>query len=147
VTDLERLIRRTRAAFHALAAYGSALHADLGVNASMRAVMEHIEENGPATAPEMARAKGVSRQHIQTIVDLLIDAALAEARTNPEHKRSSLIALTRKGRATIAKIRAREEKALAQLSRRLGGVELAGAEKALAALIAAIDDDNKGENQ
>jgi DNA-binding MarR family transcriptional regulator len=130
------LIAATRRAFQALKATGDALHADLGVSASLRAVLEHLEAHGPVTVPDMARAKKVTRQHIQQLVDAGIGAGLAEARPNPAHRRSPLIALTPKGAEVFAEIRKRERKALAALSAELGP-DFNGRDAAIA--IAALD--------
>lgn len=136
--DLVRLIREIRGAFQDLKRLGDALHAEDGINASMRAVLEHLDEAGPATTPAMAAAKNVSRQHIQTLVDALLEAGLLERRANPAHKRSPLIAMTREGRAAYARIQAREAALLASLSSKIDGAALAPAAAALASLRAAV---------
>ena len=61
--DLEALIHLIRLAFNRLRARADALHADLGVSAGMRAVLESLAESGAQTVPDMARTKSVSRQH------------------------------------------------------------------------------------
>ncbi len=147
-TNAAGLIAEIRGAFHDLAAYGADLYRDLSVNASMRAVMEFIDARGPQTVPAMARDKNVSRQHIQTIVDLLHDAQLVEQMENPAHKRSVLIALTRKGRALYEKIHARDKAALKTLTKDLAGVDLAAACDAITALREAISQSQtKGERK
>ena len=108
IAAAKSVVQETRALFQALRALADAAHAGLGVNASMRAVMESLEQNGPQTVPCIAQAKTVSRQHIQTIVDELIARGFAGARANPRHKRSSLIALTKKGKAAMADMAERE---------------------------------------
>ena len=52
---------------------------------------------GPSTVPALARARPVSRQHIQVLVNRLLELGLVETRKNPAHERSSLVALTRAG--------------------------------------------------
>lgn len=143
MSDVKTLIDEVRAGFQALAAFGSALHEDLGVNASMRAVMEYLAHKGPTPAPEMARAKNVSRQHIQTIADQLVAAGLAETRDNPQHKRSVFITLTKSGAAMFVEIETRERAALRKLAARLRGRDLAGASETLAALRAALHATNR----
>ena len=54
----------------------------------------------------MARTRATSRQHIQVIVDRLIAQGLLERRSNPQHKRSVVFALTRAGRAEVTRMRA-----------------------------------------
>jgi DNA-binding MarR family transcriptional regulator len=81
----------------------------------MRGVLELILLDGPATVPAVARARGVSRQHIQQQVDVLLERGLVERQHNPAHKRSSMIALTDKGRALIQNMRAEELNALSRM--------------------------------
>jgi DNA-binding MarR family transcriptional regulator len=111
----ERLFEETRLVFHALKQWAEALHAGLGVTIAMRGVLELILLGGPATVPDMARSRGVSRQHIQQQVDALLERGFLERHINPAHKRSSVIALTDKGRALIQDMRADELNALSRM--------------------------------
>jgi len=114
--NLEKVIREIRQAFHRLGAVADDLHAEAGVTAAMRGVMETLAEGGPQTVPAMARAKSVSRQHIQVLVNALIEAKLAAYQNNPAHKRSPFVVLTDDGNLEFAKIRHREARLLRQLS-------------------------------
>ena len=116
---LYELSRALRTSFNLLKGLAEEMHRDLGINASMRAVMEAIAVGGERPVPEIAREKGVSRQHIQVNVDALLGAGLAELWENPAHKRSPLVALTRKGRKTFKKVRRREAKTLERLAAQL----------------------------
>jgi DNA-binding MarR family transcriptional regulator len=107
------LTAEIRAAFHDLSSLADNLHAGEGVTASMRAVMEFIAENDAHTVPAIARAKSVSRQHIQQLADALVSAGQCEYLPNPAHKRSPLLALTEKGRGTFARMRERERETVA----------------------------------
>jgi len=102
------LIASLRRAFRTFATKSNDMNVDLGVNAAMRAVLELIETRGPMTVPDIARTKQVSRQHIQVNVDGLAAIGLVEARSNPAHKRSALIALTPSGSHIFQEIRRRE---------------------------------------
>ena len=53
---------------------------------------------GAETVPGIARAMGLARQSVQRTVDLLQADGLVEYRRNPAHRRSNLVAMTRKGR-------------------------------------------------
>lgn len=111
----ERLFDETRLLFHALKQWGESLHAGHGLTMPMRAVLELVLHAGPRTVPEMARARGVSRQHIQQQVDSLLDRDLLARQANPAHRRSVRMALTDKGRALIQDTRAAELDALSRL--------------------------------
>lgn len=138
--DLYRLIVEIRRAFNALASAGDDLHADLGITSAMRALMEHLEDHGPATVPDIARAKNVSRQHIQQVANALEAAGLLAFVANPRHKRSPFAAMTDKGTATFAEIRRREAKVLTGLADRLVAGEAAAAADTISKLRAALAD-------
>ncbi|MDH4278365.1 MAG: MarR family transcriptional regulator [Acidimicrobiia bacterium] len=84
------------------------LHRDVGLTPSQRAVLEHLRR-GEITVPSLARERGVTRQHIQSVVNDLVDLGLAETSDNPAHKRSPLIGLTPEGDRAIAAAIAREQ--------------------------------------
>lgn len=131
---LYQVIQHVRSTFHQLKALGDELHADRGITTAMRAVMESLAEAGEQTVPHMARAKSVSRQHIQINVDMLAKAGHVRLRNNPGHKRSPLINLTRKGRATFASMRRREQAPLERIVKEFRLKELFTASDTLARL-------------
>lgn len=137
--DLYRLIVEIRRAFNALASAGDDLHADLGITSAMRALMEHLSDNGPATVPDIARAKNVSRQHIQQMANALEEMGLLSFVANPRHKRSPFAALTEKGVDTFKEIRSREAQVLADLASRLQGEEVGRAADTITRLRAALE--------
>jgi DNA-binding MarR family transcriptional regulator len=106
---LDLLLHDVRTCCHHLKRISDALHSELGVTASMRSVMEAIVDGGQQTVPQIARTRGVSRQHIQVNVDALLEKELVRLKDNPAHKRSPLIGLTRSGRALFGKIQRREQ--------------------------------------
>jgi DNA-binding MarR family transcriptional regulator len=111
----EQLFEETRLLFHALKQWVESFHEGLGLNAPMRAVLELLLRGGSMTVPDMARARGVSRQHIQQQVDALLESELVERSANPAHRRSPMIVLSDRGRALIQNMRAREQNAIARL--------------------------------
>ena len=52
----------------------------------------------------MARGRAQSRQRFQPLVNRLVAEGLVEARPNPAHKQSPLIALTPLGQTTVTRI-------------------------------------------
>lgn len=142
MTKAEKMVTLTgavRAAFNRLKALGDALHGDLEVTASMRAVMETLADAGAMTVPQIAKLKGVTRQHVQLLADALVEAGLAAVKENPAHRRSSLIALTEKGRRTFAKMRAREAPIVEDIAAGFEAHDLERAAAVLTRLIAAVD--------
>lgn len=135
----EALTREVRACFNRLKAAADALHRGLGITAAMRAVIEALHEGGEQTVPAIARAKGVTRQHIQVLVNDLVAAGLVATRANPADGRSPLVALTGGGRTTFARMRAREKEVFADLARALGSCDLDAAVATLAAVRTHLD--------
>jgi DNA-binding MarR family transcriptional regulator len=135
------LFDETRLLFHALKQWSETLHAELGLTAAMRGVLELILLGGPSTVPGMARARGVSRQHVQQQVDALRERGFVERQQNPAHRRSSLIALTDKGHALIQNMRADELNALSRMQVGVSDNAMLDAAQVLSAWRAALQRD------
>lgn len=142
MTALTSAIRLT---FNRLKELGDGLHRDLEVTAAMRAVMETLAAQGPMTVPQIAKLKGVTRQHIQLLADALVAAGLAVVKENPAHRRSSLIALTDKGRRMFAKMGAREAPVIEEIAAEFDGQELERATAVLTRLAARLETVSKTE--
>jgi DNA-binding MarR family transcriptional regulator len=125
--DLAPLLGQIPRLYVLLKAEDDTLNADLGVTAAMRGVMASLAAGGPRTVPQLARARPVSRQHIQTVVNELAAAGLAETQANPSHRRSPLIVLTVAGQQRLRLAQQREAKLLASLAPSVSPVELAAA--------------------
>ncbi|MFO1183256.1 MAG: helix-turn-helix domain-containing protein [Bauldia sp.] len=130
---LDAVIRAVRACFGALREAGDRLHADLGISSAMRAVMEFVAEQ-PATVPDIARAKRVSRQNIQVLVDALLGSGMLVAEPNAAHRRSPLIALSRPGKVAYRRIAERERAALAEIAAAVSAADLDSTHRTLAML-------------
>jgi DNA-binding MarR family transcriptional regulator len=124
-----------RRLFHKLGHGVSELHRETGISGGMRAVLESVIARGPQTVPQMARVRPVSRQHIQGLVNALLDAGLVKMAENPAHKRSKLVVPTEAGRVAFAAMRTRENEAFTQLPLDCSAAELASAERVLRTLI------------
>lgn len=107
-TEIEKLLNEVRRLYNHIYHVGETLHADEPITIAMRAVLEFLQRNGPATVPDIARSRSVTRQHIQMIVNSLRDEALVKLEPNPRHKRSSIVALTPEGERTINRMLQRE---------------------------------------
>ena len=105
---VEHLVNEVRLLYQSLIQLGDQIHAGSNISMGMRAVLEYLDRNGATTVPQMARARRVTRQRIQTLVNTLQQLDLVEALDNPASKRSPLIALTTAGSATIGQMRKRE---------------------------------------
>jgi DNA-binding MarR family transcriptional regulator len=121
---LHQAILAVRRLFHALAGTADRAHAELGITTSMRAVLEILHDRGPRTVPQIARQQGVSRQHIQVVVNALLAAGLVECIDNPDHLRSPLVRLGAAGSKACEAVRRREARLLAGLAKRISGGDL-----------------------
>jgi DNA-binding MarR family transcriptional regulator len=140
IDHLIRLFDEVRLLEHRLVQSAELLHAGNDVTIPGRAVLEFLQRSGPTSVPDVARARYVTRQHIQTTVDALVARGLVEDRPNPAHRRSSLFALTDEGSRTIAAMRERERQFL---ERRLAAVDRSDVESAadlLATVRVALDE-------
>lgn len=122
--SLEELIIRIRASFNLLRARGEQLLSDIGINPSMRAVLESLCRDGPKTVPQIAKQKSVSRQHIQTIMNALLERGHVRQADNPAHKRSPVFLVTSSGRSVFEEALRREAKPLNDIARTLPGEDL-----------------------
>ncbi len=141
---VEAVIRRVRACFNRLRALGDELHKGLGITAAMRAVIEALYEEDRQTVPQIARSKSVTRQHIQMLVNSLVEARLVTLKDNPADKRSPTVVLTRQGRSTFERMRKREKAVLAELAAALAHCDLGATLVTLDALQGHLDSKLQG---
>jgi DNA-binding MarR family transcriptional regulator len=123
--DLIGTIAGIRRCFWLLGVVSDEMVADLGLTASLRAVLEHLNVFGDATVPQIAAEKAVKRQSIQALVDQLREQGLVSVRENPAHRRSVLITLTPAGRSAFREVQKREQARLKALRHQLDPTALA----------------------
>lgn len=95
------LIRRL---FRAMGQAANERLGPLGITAADRAVLEFLHPDRKLSVPEIAECYQVTRQHIQVTINSLLEKGLVQSRTNPRHKRSPLMVLSRKGRNLFERI-------------------------------------------
>jgi DNA-binding MarR family transcriptional regulator len=110
--SIDELLDQVRLLWHVTVQAGERLHEGEAVTLGMRAVLEFLEANGPRAVPEIARNRHVTRQHIQVLVNGLLELRLVSLDDNPAHRRSSLVRLTPVGQKAIARMRKRERQFL-----------------------------------
>ena len=137
--EIEAVTRRIRACFNRLAALAGRLHGDLGITAAMRAVIEALHEGGDQTVPRIARAKSVSRQHIQLLINAVAEAGLVTLVDNPNDKRSPIVTLSQQGRLAFERMREREKIVLAELAAELADHDVDATLATLTALQTYLD--------
>jgi DNA-binding MarR family transcriptional regulator len=144
VTEAEALtgvIRELRGCFNRLKRLAAALHDDLAVTPSMRAVLEALADGAERTVPDIAGARAVTRQHVQVIMNALVGRSLVESRDNPAHRRSPLYRLSDAGKGVFGRIRDRETAVLGRLAGEFDDQTLAGACATLATLNRRLDEE------
>ncbi len=134
IEPCQELFEEIRKLHNRLRWLGDQVHEENGLTSAKRSLLLSLHREGPQTVPEMARERLVSRQIIQTQINLLMQEGLVSARTNPRHKRSQKLALTRKGLGVTERILARE----ASLLTRLGSPLTPGQVRETAEHLAAI---------
>jgi DNA-binding MarR family transcriptional regulator len=73
-----------------------------------RTLLLALYRGEPKTVPQIARARGASRQYTQMVVNPLVRDGYLELLDNPAHKRSRLVRLTGQGRTAVEDFGRRE---------------------------------------
>ena len=131
--EITWLIRRL---FRAMAQTTNDRLLGYNISAADRAVLEFLYPDKHLAVPEVASRYRVSRQHIQATANDLIKKKLLTTTKNPQHKRSSLLSLTGRGRELFARIREEEQQILRDL---FSGVDHEDAQITRATLQALLD--------
>ena len=126
------LIRRL---FRALSQKSNESLEEFGIAVADRAVMEFLYPDKMLSVPEIAEQYKVSRQHIQTTVNSLLDAGFVATRDNPRHKRSPLIMLNSKGRELFGEILSKDEEIIEVLISRISKSSIQVTQQTLQSLL------------
>ena len=113
--ELLELLLAAGATFHKMRHLGRRVGAVSEDGGGVWGLMRSLALDGPQTVPQLARTRPVTRQHIQTLVNGLLDDGLVKLIDNPRHKRSRLVALTAAGKGHYKKL----DRAVLALTRRL----------------------------
>jgi DNA-binding MarR family transcriptional regulator len=111
-TRIQELIEEVIVTFRQLRVVSAEIHGDGAPMPGQRGVLIDLARTGPQTVAGMARARAVSRQHVQALVDGFRARGLVELAENPNHRRSKLVRLTRDGRVLVKAMVERESAAL-----------------------------------
>ncbi len=109
---IEDLLDQVRLLWHVTVQATERLHEDEPVTLGMRAVLEFLARDGPTAVPSIARSRHVTRQHIQALVNDLLEIRLVSLDDNPAHRRSALVRLTPDGQKAIERMKRRERQFL-----------------------------------
>lgn len=100
-SPLNSLVNETVLLFHRLRIVADQIHHRGETTGALRSILRSLDKLGEQTVPQMARARAVSRQHVQALVNQLVEERLVELISNPAHKRSPLARLTPLGKKTV----------------------------------------------
>jgi DNA-binding MarR family transcriptional regulator len=84
--------------------------ARLGEQTLARWVILDAIEDQPSTVSQIARRRGIARQAVQRVADLLVEEGLAAYEPNPRHRRAKLLRPTQRGRKTLRTIAVAQKK-------------------------------------
>ena len=100
---LTRVIDAVFACNGGFLAAGDALTEPVGLTAAQWQVLGFLED-GPATAAEVARRRGLRRQSVQETVNRLLRNGMLDRLPNPADARAPVLSLTRRARAALRQL-------------------------------------------
>lgn len=130
-TDPYQITWLIRRLFRSMGQAADSYLEELGVSAADRAVMEFLYPDKELSVPQIAELYSVSRQHVQTTVNALLERKVLSIKENPKHKRSPLIMLNDKGRSLFSKVIKKDKEAIKLL---FNGISNSEAKKVRATL-------------
>jgi len=136
---LLRLFEEIPALFHRLRAIAEDVHGREVRSAGRRGILRSLDRLGPQTVPQLARARPVSRQHIQVLAKGLIEDGLITSEENPAHRKSPLLGLTPKGKRELQAMQQREIELLTNAPLALPAKEIDHVTEALRLVRAFLD--------
>src|SRR5690349_20221387 len=101
------------------------------------AILNVVAESGPTTSAALARKMIVSKQNMTGMVGRLREAGYLDRHDDPSDLRSVRVALTRKGRSVVERLKPEYARWYAQLVADLPGLEIT--ERTIAVLIARLE--------
>ena len=113
---------------------------DLGPSGA--AALATIERHGPISPSELAERERIKRPTVARILARLEEGGLASRVRDPEDGRSSILSITREGRALLRRLRARKTAYLAQRLDELDDEEVATLARAADVLEGILEDES-----
>jgi DNA-binding MarR family transcriptional regulator len=120
-----------------LTAVGDAMAQPAGQTSARWRVLAAIEETS-LTVPQIARAWWLSRQSVQRVADALVEEGFAAYDDNPDHRRSKLVRITRRGGSALRRVRHAQRAWADELGADIGEADLRTANTILARIVRAM---------
>jgi DNA-binding MarR family transcriptional regulator len=122
---LRAVVDETVALNHRLQWVAERMYGDEGRHATRRGILRGLVRYGSQTVPALARARSVTRQNVQPVVDALLADGLARMEPNPRHARSFLVTATPRGEQLVQRWDIADVRVLAAVGRGLSEADLA----------------------
>ncbi len=123
--ELRAVIDETIGLFHRLRFVAAEIYGEEGRSEARRGILRGLARFGAQTVPALARARSVTRQHVQEVVDGLGKEGLIEFLDNPAHRRSRLVSITPKGIRAVKKMDETDLRVLAAVGANVTTADLA----------------------
>ncbi len=107
------------------------IHGEEGRRAARRGILRGLARYGPQSVPALARARSVTRQNVQPVIDALLREGLVAAAGNPRHRRSPLFSITARGTALVQRMDDNDARVLAAVAAGLSTTDLATTSRTL----------------
>lgn len=111
----------------------------MGMSVGVRAVLDSLRRDSPATVPDLARRLDLSRQFVQRMANDAHDAGWLDFRRNPAHRRSSLLTTTAAGDRAIRRVLDREHGLLGHVGGNLTADDVDTTLRVLHEMLAAVN--------
>jgi DNA-binding MarR family transcriptional regulator len=105
--------------------------AEVGEQTLARWVVLDAIEDSPSTVAHIARRRGIARQAVQRVADLLEREGLAAYQPNPQHRRAKLLRPTARGRKVLRVISVQQKAWSDTLGAEIGEAKLATMSRAI----------------
>ncbi len=137
--ELRAVVDETIALFHRLRWVAEQIYGAEGRGTARRGILRGLLRYGPQTVPVLAKARSVTRQNVQPVVDALLADGLVELAQNPAHARSRLVRITARGEALVREMDAIDARVLRSAGAGLVASDLETTARTLAALRARFE--------
>lgn len=137
--ELRAVVDETIALFDRLRWVSERIYGPAGRSGARRGILRGLVRFGPQTVPALARARSVTRQHVQAVVDDLVADGYAALAPNPSHARSRLVRATPLGEALVRRMDEIDVRVLGLVGRDLPARDLELAARTLRAVRAAFE--------
>lgn len=135
------LINENGLLFNRLKLVAEQVHQQGEMSGGRRAVLRMLDEAGAQTVPQISRARSVSRQHVQALINELAAEGFVEFQENPAHKRSPFVRLSTLGQQAVNAMNRREQQLHKKINLALPETELLAAARTLRAVRAVFESD------